>query len=101
MQIPVLVERIANNGYRARTGEPLAYSVEAATRDEAVAKLGEQLQTHLSAGAELLTIDLAVSAGENPWVKYAGMFQNEPMFDEVLRIMEENCRRDEADPNYL
>ena len=36
MQIPVLIEPIAGNGYRARGGEPLAVVVEAPTRAEAL-----------------------------------------------------------------
>jgi predicted RNase H-like HicB family nuclease len=36
MQIPILVEPVTNNGYRATCGPPLAVSAEGATRDEAV-----------------------------------------------------------------
>jgi hypothetical protein len=28
------------------------------------------------------------------------MFKDNPMFDEVVEIMKENRRKDEADPNY-
>jgi predicted nucleic acid-binding protein len=47
MQIPVLIEPSAGNGYRARGGEPLPLVVEAPTREEALAKLKEQLQAQL------------------------------------------------------
>jgi predicted RNase H-like HicB family nuclease len=35
MQIPVLVERIAKNGYRARSQKPFGVSARGATREEA------------------------------------------------------------------
>ncbi len=39
MQIPVLVERVKGNGYRARGVEPFAVSAKGSTREEALAKL--------------------------------------------------------------
>ena len=41
MQIPVLVEPVANNGFRARTGEPLPLSADGGTPEEAVRNLRE------------------------------------------------------------
>ena len=38
---------------------------------------------------------------ENPWVKHAGMFKDDPMFAEVLEIMKENRRKDDEDQGYL
>lgn len=101
MQIPVLIERIAQNGYRAKTGEPLALSVEAATREEAMAKLREEVAVRLQNGTQLVALDVVEPAPENPWVKYAGMFKDDPMFKDVCRIMEENRKKDDADPDYL
>jgi predicted RNase H-like HicB family nuclease len=45
MQIPVLIERIARNGYRAKSMEPLAVSARGATREEALAKLSGTIST--------------------------------------------------------
>ena len=39
MQIPILIEPVARNGFRARGGEPFALSAEGATREEALGKL--------------------------------------------------------------
>ena len=94
MQIPVFVEPIANNGYRA---EPLDLRAEGHTQEEAVAKLKEQIQLRLRNGAAL--IPLEVSAGEHPLAKFAGMFKDDPDFREVLEIIEENRRKMDADPN--
>ena len=39
MQIPVLVEQVKGNGFRARGTEPFAVSAKGTTREEALAKL--------------------------------------------------------------
>jgi hypothetical protein len=100
MKIPILLEPVADNGYRATSGPPLALSAEGATPDEALAKLRECTAERLRTGTRLVTLDVPVTE-ENPWVKYAGMFKDNPMFDEVVEIMKENRRKDEADPDYL
>ncbi|GEM_PF-1451908 len=42
MQIAVLVEPVANSGFRAKAGEPLPLSADGATPDEAVRNLHER-----------------------------------------------------------
>ncbi len=41
MQIPVLIESIAGNGYRARGGEPLPLTADGPTREAALHNLRE------------------------------------------------------------
>jgi hypothetical protein len=48
MHIPVLVEPVVDNGYRATSGPPLGLSVEGATRAEAIDKLERLLRDRLS-----------------------------------------------------
>ena len=100
MNIPVLLEQVDNNGYRATSGPPLALSAEGATRDEALAKLREQAAKRLQTGSQLVVLDVP-GTEENPWIQHAGMFKDNPMFDQVVEIMKENRRKDEADSNYL
>jgi predicted RNase H-like HicB family nuclease len=99
MDIPVLIEPIAGNGFRARGCEPLALVAEGATREEALQKVREQLQERLQAGAQIVPLD--VPSQENPWVKFAGMFKDDPYFAEVIDIMAEERRLVDEDPNYL
>jgi hypothetical protein len=101
MQIPILVEPVANNGYRATSGPPLGLSAEGPTRDEAIDKLALLLRDRLSNGIEVVAAEVPARVVENPWVKYAGMFKDDPMFAEVVDIMKENRRKDDADPGYL
>jgi hypothetical protein len=101
MQIPILVEPVNNNGYRATCGPPLAVSAEGATREEAVDKLELLLRGRVINGVELVVAEIPARVNENPWVKYAGMFKDDPMFAEVLEIMKENRRKDAEDSGYL
>ncbi len=91
MQIPVLIEPINGNGYRAKSGEPLALCVEAATREDAIAKFKKQVQSRLSKGAEI--VNLEVTPEPHPLAEFAGMFKDDPYFEEVLEIMAENRRK--------
>ena len=101
MQIAILLEPVANNGYRASSGPPLALSAEGATREEAIRNLQHQLQQRLTNGVEVITTEVPAQAVENPWAKYAGMFKIDPMFDEVVDLMKKRRQQDEADPDYL
>jgi hypothetical protein len=58
MQIPILVEPVTTNGYRATCGPPLAVSAEGATRDEAVDKLERLLRDRLSNGVEIVAAEV-------------------------------------------
>ena len=98
MQIPVLVEPVSNNGYRARSGEPLACSAEGETSHDAIRNLQALLDQRFTPGTSL--IQLNVPSTENPWVEYAGMFKDDPMFDEVVAIMKAHQLRAELDPDY-
>jgi hypothetical protein len=101
MKIPILVEPVINNGYRATCGPPLAASAEGDTPDEAVGKLQILLRDRLSDGVEIVAAEFPARLVENPWVKYAGMFKDDPMFAEVLEIMKQNRREDDEDPARL
>jgi len=96
MQIAVVIEPVAGNGYRAR-GDLLGLSAEGPTREAALESLRHQLQDRLREGTEIVALEVAPP---NPWVEFAGMFQGNPMFDDVQRIMAENRQRNEVDPDY-
>jgi len=95
MQIPVLIEPIAGDGYRARGGEPLALVVEAATREEALAKLREQLQARLRNGAELVPLETALQP--HPLAKFIGMFKDDPLIKDWKKSMADYRREVDKD----
>ncbi len=100
MQIPVLVEPIANNGYRASAGEPLSLAADGASREAALAKLKELVQARLKNGAELVPVE--VTPEPHPWMQFAGMFDpNDPLVQDWEKAMAEYRREVDEDPNYL
>ena len=80
MEIAVLIEPVPGKGYRARGGEPFALEAEGSTKEEALRRLRELISSRIEGGAELVSLN--VPAGENPWVSFAGMFKDDPLFDD-------------------
>jgi predicted RNase H-like HicB family nuclease len=99
MKIPVLIEPVAQNGYRAQGMEPFAVSAEGATREEALAKLRAKIERRLENGAEL--VGLEISAPPHPWAAFVGMFKDDPWIDDWKRSVEEYRRKIDDDPGAL
>src|SRR5437764_12981405 len=97
MTYRVFLQQTAVDHYRAT---PLAFPDCVAvgrTRDEALANLKAALDARLSQG-EIV----AVEVGEpgHPWLKGAGMFKDDPTYDDFLAEIEANRRVvDEAEPH--
>ena len=89
MDIPVLIEKVGTNGFRAKTGEPLALMSEGATREEALQKLATLVQNRIFAGAEMTTLNV----GEHPLARFAGMFKDNPLMEEWQQAMEEHRQK--------
>src|SRR5947209_723357 len=96
MQIPVLIEPIAGNGYRARGGEPLSLVVEAPTREEALAKFRAAVQDRIRNGAELVPIEMAPQA--HPLAQFVGMFKDDPWLEDWKKSMAEYRRHIDQHP---
>ncbi len=80
MQISVLLEPTPGNGFRARSGEPLALTAEGATRDQALEQLRGLIRGRVAAGAEIVALELAPST--HPWAPFAGDLKNDPILEE-------------------
>src|SRR5437588_691284 len=94
MEIPVLIEEVPGTGFRATGG--LGFSAEGPTREEAFRKLEAELRDRISAGAEVVTLQLAVP--EHPWLRFAGVLRDDPLFDEWQEAIAERRRQVDADP---
>jgi predicted RNase H-like HicB family nuclease len=100
MEIPVLIEPVPPNGFRARSGEPLGLTAEGATREEALQKLRELVTKRIADGGQMVPLDLP--AASNPWLRMAGIWEkDDPLIEEWKQAMEENRRAADADPDYL
>lgn len=56
MELNVLIEPIAADGFRASCGEPVSASAQGATRDEALTRLREQLEARFRGGVEVVRL---------------------------------------------
>ena len=99
MQIPVLVEQVKGNGYRARGTEPFAVSAKGATREEALAKLRAKIHTRLKNGTEVVGLELGPQP--DPWVELAGMFKDDPWIADWKRSVDEYRQKVDNDPDAL
>jgi hypothetical protein len=96
MQIPVFVERVKGDGYRARGTEPFAVSAKGATREEALAKLRAKMESRMKKGTEV--VGLEIGAEPHPWMEFAGMFKDDPLFDDWQKAIEEYRRKVDENP---
>src|SRR5438270_13755989 len=98
MHIPVLIEPIAGNGYRA-WGLGTDAAVEGKTDAEALENLRRNLESRIKAGARLTYLDLPVQ--EHPLARAAGIFRaDDPVVQEWKQIMAENRRRDDESADW-
>jgi hypothetical protein len=101
VEMPVIIETVTGNGYRATGTGGLSFGLtaEGATEAEAVARLAEQVRTRVNAGARLKDLSLAIE--EAPWKQDAGYLRDEPLYDLWREAMEENRRKLDEDPDAL
>ena len=99
MQIPIWIEPVEGNGYRARGLVPDTAMAEGKTDVEALQELREQIQSRLDAGARIAYLDVTVE--EHPLARAAGIFQpGDPLVQEWKEIMAENRRRDDESSDW-
>ena len=94
--IPVLIEPIANNGFRATGGLPFEITVEGATRDEALGRLRAEIDKRMARGAIVVPLEITPTE-DHPWIQGAGMFRDNPLFDKWQEAISEYRRQVDQD----
>jgi hypothetical protein len=97
MQIPILIEPLAGNGYVARGGEPLALSAEGATKEEALEKLRAKLKARLEQGAVVVPLDMPPQ--EHPLARFAGMYKDDPLLKDWKKSVAAYRKKVDKDAN--
>lgn len=87
MNVDILIEPIADSGFRALSGEPLHLVANAPTRDEVIAKIRELIESRLAAGAEV--VSLTVGAASHPLASHIGSWQDDALLGEWRAAVEE------------
>jgi len=67
-----------------------------ATREEALKNVRQLLMARLEK-AEIVSLEIELPKPEHPWMKFAGMFKDDPDFDEVLADIEAYRRERDAE----
>src|SRR5262249_16238565 len=98
MQIPVLLEPLARNGFRAKSNEPFAVSAKGATREEALANLRAKIEKRLKNGAAL--VGLQVGTASDPWMAFARMYKDDPWIADWKQSVEEYRQNINDDPRH-
>ena len=68
-----------------------------ATREEVLARLRRILRDRLSK-AEIVPLEVDAPEEAHPWAKFAGMFQDDPLFDQVVEDIRAYRREIDAEP---
>ncbi len=89
MTYSILVEESGSDNFQAIALGLPECRVVATTRQQALAKLRAILAKRL-AKAEIVEVE--IPQPEHSWKRFAGMFENEPLFDEVLEEIEAHRR---------
>lgn len=101
MEVPVIVEPITGNGYRATGagGLSVGLTAEGGTAEEAIDRLAEQVRMRLKAGAKLA--GLSVAEAPALWKQDAGYLREEPLYEPWRDAMEDYRRKLDEDPEAL
>src|SRR5438045_4856115 len=80
VEVPVIIEPVTGNGYRATGagGLSVGLAAEGATAAEAIDRLADQIRSRVNAGAKLADLS---GAGAAPWRQDAGYRQDETLYE--------------------
>ncbi|MFE1747375.1 type II toxin-antitoxin system HicB family antitoxin [Coleofasciculus sp. H7-2] len=80
---PVLIEAQKQGSYMASVLGLPDCTTFGATREAALTNLRQLLTARLEK-AEIVSLEIELPKPEHPWMKFAGMFKDDPKFDEML-----------------
>ncbi|WP_392480986.1 hypothetical protein [Nostoc sp. C110] len=89
----VLIENQADGGVIATVLGLPDFKGSGVTKEEALEKLIQILQERKP---EIVTLEIEPPQIEHPWMKFAGMFKDDPQFDEMLAYIKADRRELDA-----
>ncbi len=98
MTYRILVEKNRAGGFQATALDLPEIRVVAGSREQALAELRATLAERFST-AEIVELEIpqASPQKEHSWKRFAGVFEDEPLFDEVQEAIEADRRADGED----
>ncbi len=92
MQIPVVIESLPGNRFRAKSASIQSFAVEGASAEESLRLWRERFSSVLPADAVIVRVE-SPPAAEHPLARFAGSLKDDPLFDEWQEAIEEYRRR--------
>jgi len=94
MQYTVVIQPRRNGGFIASVPTLPGYRSQATTEDEAIAKIGAAIAKLLK-HAKIVQIEVTENdvTRKNPWDAMIGIFENDPIFDEVEKEIKRERNR--------
>lgn len=92
----VLVEEGKEGGYKATVWGLPECEAAGATREEAMENVRRLVEARLER-AEIVYLEMELPKPEHPWMKFAGMFKDDPYFDEMLEDIKALRRERDAE----
>ena len=68
------------------------FQTEGATKEEALDKLRQILNKRLQK-TEIVSLEIELPQTKHPWMEFAGMYKDNPLFDEVLEDIQTNRQK--------
>ncbi len=100
MDITVVVEKVAGNGYRATSFVPTHVVAQGHTREEALDRLWNQLRTRLS-NAEVVELSVPLRGDAHPSKAIAGSWRGHPDRLQIEQHLQAYRRQVDAEPDRL
>lgn len=95
MKMDVFLTPTANNGYMAQVLTWPEMKLEATTREQALGLARTTIMQHLAQG-EVVRVEIKPEELDNPWLKFGGMWADDPTFDDFVAEMERYRRELDA-----
>lgn len=95
MTLTAVVQKLDEKRYRATLSSPIQMESEGTTAAEAVAELRRRTLEKLK-DSELVEFRLPDESRDNPWVRMAGIWKDNPDIEEYTQAIEEYRRECDA-----
>jgi hypothetical protein len=89
--LSVLIENQRENEFLATVLGLPDCQARGQTCQEALDNVQKDIATRLS-NAKIVSVEINPNGSVNPWIQYAGMFEEDPYFDELLEDIEADRR---------
>lgn len=82
------IKRLKNGKYQTFVLDYPSLKASANSKDEAIKKLSKRIQEFLQE-TEIIQLEIEINKPKDPWMKFAGMFKDDPQFDEFLQAIQD------------